>query len=571
MLPQLLQDQRTALPHVVACRVQSEDGWQDLDFATIADRVDRAAHGLQRAGFRPGDRLAVCCSTRIEWFLAELAALTVGGSVVGIDPHAGSDAAAFILGHSDAVALVAENEKSLSLFPADAVQKLKFTVVVEANGASTNPVVPWNELLNAEADGDGFAPLDEDAPATLIYTSGTTGRPKGIEFTHRQITTGCTAIGDAYPELTAGDSTLCWLPMSHLFQRMMNYVALSRGVSTAFVNDPRKIMQAIQEVRPHVFVGVPRFYEKLHEGIAGRIGKLPRPVRKLVQTARRLNRRAKEKRSLPARWMDRLVLARIRQAMGGRIRFMITGSAPASRELLEFFDSVGLPLLEAYGLSENTVPIAANRYCDERHGSVGKPFPENTLRLAGDGEVLVKGAGLFAGYYKEVDGKERFTEDGCLKTGDLGRFDDDGFLYLSGRKSEMIKTSTGRRIAPAGIEAVYAGSPFIEQVVIVGDGRKHLAALVTVSCEALQSKLGADVEPDAVADSPAVREIVSAEFQRLGAALSEHERPTRFAVLPRAFSISKGELTPTLKLRRRAIVENFSDVVDGLFAEDGER
>jgi long-chain acyl-CoA synthetase len=339
-------------------------------------------------------------------------------------------------------------------------------------------------------------------------------------------------------------------------------------------------MQTIREVRPTIFVAVPRFYEKFHEGLQLKLGSGTAFGRRLLDRALAAQTRLLQPptcegrrtwlRRLEAAALDACVLRRIRSALGGRIRYLITGSAPTAPWLLEFFQAAGLPILEAYGVSENTIPIAANRPEELRFGSVGRPLSGNDVRLADDGEVLVRSAGMFRGYLG-AERESRFTADGFYCTGDLGRFDDDGFLYLTGRKAELIKTSTGRRISPVRVETVYRQSPLFEQFVTIGNGRRFLSALIVLNEQAVAGALrksGGSVPHRSIRSSgdSQVAEIVQTELERLGQELPPQERVARFAILPRPLSIEAGELTPTLKLRRAVIEANHQELIDPLYS-----
>ncbi len=444
-------------------------------------------------------------------------------------------------------------------------------------------MLSWSDLLSrpAEPQFSGLGPSADD-PATLIYTAGTTGTPRGMLYTHRQVLVACQSIFEAFPQIRAEDTTLCWLPMAHLFQRMMNLVAVAGGVAIHFVEDPRQVMDCAREVEPSAIVAVPRFYEKLHAGIRARLEEARGWRRRLVEAALAAGaeRAALERQGRCLSWLarlrhrvlDRLVLARIRRVLGRRIKFLITGTAPTPAWLLEFFHGLGWLVLEAYGLSENTVPMAVNRPDAYRFGSVGPPFPMNQIAFADDGEILVKGPGVFSGYLNDPGGSSPFTADGYYKTGDFGRLDEDGFLYLLGRKAEIIKTSTGRRIAPARVEAVYKQSACIEQIVIFGNGHTHLVALAVLNPDAVAAALtrageAIPAREELFATLPAIRALIHHELELHGRSLAAHERVRAFTILPAPLSIAAGELTPTLKLRREQIAQRHAALIEALHAQ----
>jgi long-chain acyl-CoA synthetase len=581
IIPQLLQQAAQARPQAAGCCQRDPGGsWAPTSWLELWQDVRRRARAFRRLGLARGDRLAILAPTCRAWQVAEMAGLLAGGVILGIEPHAPAELVAFVLDHAGASGLVVDGPRSLANVPAAVRARLKFVVQLEAGGTAADGAVSWQEMiLPEEGDGDPEGLPAEGDPAVLLYTAGTTGTPKGILYSHAQILAGCRAIQAAFPQLREGDSTLCWLPMAHMFQRMLNLVAINQAVTTYFVEDPRQIMACIREASPSLFVAVPRFYEKLHEGIRQRLAEQPRWRRWLIDRALaagaargralRAGRKVPPGLRLRHAILDRLVLRKLRAVMGGKNKLLITGSAPTATWLLEFLHSIGLLVLEGYALSENTLPIAANRPDAFRFGSVGKPLPENQVRFAEDGEILVKGPGLFTGYYREERGPQLFTADGYYRTGDYGRLDEDGFLYLLGRKSEIIKTSTGRRISPARIEAVYRQSPYLDQAVVFGDGRKHLVALVTLNPATLADFLRqanlTGLSGEELAQAPAVRDLIRREMDRLGRGLAPHEQVRDFAILPRPLDVARGELTPTLKLRRAQIAAGHAALLESLY------
>lgn len=569
-VPHLLQMRAQSSPDRIGCRYLDDNGsWVSIQWSELWREVQRISRAFRHLGLKPGQRLAIMSRTCLEWQIAEMAALAAGAIVVGIDAHGTPESINHILHSSRAWALVIDETASLEKLSHETQRQLQFVVALggDAVEAEDLEIVMWPQLrdLCQETHNELQLP-SSNAPATLIYTSGTTGQPKEIGYSHRQLMAACTAIAEEFHQLGRGDSAICWLPMSALFQRMMNLVAVARGITTYFVDNPREIMTRIGEIQPSLFVGVPRFYEKLHEGIRRKLEASSNWKRRVFHAALDSGRRQMELASEGGRTppqgirgaiLDRLVLRKIRRVMGDNMRFMITGSAPTPRWMLEFFHGVGLPLLEAYGVSENTVPMAANRPDCYRLGSVGKPFSVNEIDFAEDGEVLVRGPGVFDGYNGDALNADCFTPEGFYKTGDIGRLDGEGFLYLTGRKSEFIKTSTGRRISPVAVENVLNQSLLFEHVVVVGNGRKFLAAVITLAAD---HKVDADVSRQ-----------VKAELARLNHKLATHEQIHQFAILPDSLSIEGGELTSTLKIRRRFIEDKYCDLIERLYSEGAAR
>jgi long-chain acyl-CoA synthetase len=579
--------------------------WKPISLAALLTTSERIAASFSRLGLKPGDRLAIMCRTRVEWLLAELAAMMAGAIVVGIDAHAPGAQAAQILRDSEASALLVDTGAALAKIPSDLGERLSLIVAVERTGAgeaaAVHDLVFWDDLVGelvgvdgAEVDGNfgdargGRIDLRREAgactgqsAATLLYTSGTTGSPKGILYRQEQLAVACRAILDEFPTISdTGGKTICWLPMAALFQRMMNYVALAGGISIYFVEDPRDVVNVAKEVQPTYFVGVPRFFEKMYQGIQQELSTKPRWVRTLVEALLARGTTAAGTRSRRRRIGLRhafrsLVLRRLRGVLGHRLRFMITGSAPTPIWMLEYFHRMGILLLEAYGLSENTVPMAANRPDAFRFGSVGRVFAVNDVRVADDGEILVRGPGLFDGYRGAEAGiDERFTEDGFYRTGDLGRIDGDGYLFITGRKSEIFKTSTGRWVAPAQVEATYKKIPYVEQIVVIGRGQRFPVALVSINEQLLASALrrrgrpmpaGPDCRDSA--STQVFQSRMAADFEAAGTELASHEQVHHFALLPSPLTFEGGELTPSLKLRRDVIERKYRALIDELYTE----
>ncbi len=534
-LPQLLRAQAEAAPARAGFVVKNAArGRQSLTWGLLWGDVQRIARVFQRNGLSRGDRLAILLPPCAQWELAHQAGLLLGLVIVGVEYPAADERLEFVLTDCDVAAILLDRQETWDRIPPRVRQRIRFAVAIHTPSRvdDSAPLMSWSELTQTEpSDEQWITEPTADDPATLIYTSGTTGTPKAIEFSHRQLLVACMSILDAFPELQPGDRTLCWLPMSHLFQRMVNLIAIARGLTIHFTDDPQKIMLHLEEAKPSFFAAVPRFFEKL---------------------ADQLHENPEQRHD----WFSSVKIA-------------VTGSAPMPPRLLEFLHDRGLLVLEAYGLSENAVPIAVNRTGAFRFGSVGKVLATNEVRLTDDGEILVRGPGVFHGYRGTGGPSEGFTDDGFFHTGDCGHFDREGFLYLTGRKSDMIKTSTGCRVAPARLEAIYGRCPLVEQVVIVGNGRKYLSALVTLNVPAVQESIercGRSLPAGTqLSRSPEVKRLVEECLAGLGNGLASHERPVAVALLPRPLSVSEGELTSAHKLRRAQIERNYSEIIDSLY------
>jgi long-chain acyl-CoA synthetase len=563
---QLLEQRFAATPDAVAFQRETGDGhWDPLTWQAFHTRVTRLRRGLYAAGLRKGDRLALIAPVSIEWELLHHAALSMGVVVVGLDAHDLPQRIASMALQAGVVAFATTDARTLALLDEEQWGKVRVLVALPNQKARAElpagkRFIPWAELDALADTSDAMAerPRSEDL-ATIIFTSGTTGAPKGIAYTHAQVCMAVAAIAEAFSFVGHDGRLLCWLPLSNLFQRMVNLAGMRQGAGTYLLGDPRRVMAVVASVSPDIFVGVPRFYEKLYDGIRESIAARSALQRRAINLAWRIGRRVSQhrldKRPVPA-WLavahraaDTIVLSRLRGVMGARLRCMVTGSAPTPRYLLDEFHALGWLLLEAYGMSENVMPMAMNRVDDFRFGTVGRPLPGNQIAVGEGGGIKVKGSGLFSGYLGDA-GPLPVDSEGFYATWDLGEIDSDGYLRLTGRTGDLIKTSAGRRIAPAPIEAQLRRMPGIDDVVLIGNGRKYLVALC--SC------------PEFVPDESALIEFKRSISLYLSD-INEQSRPLGFGLILRKFSIESDEITPNLKIRRNVISSRYQVLIDQLY------
>lgn len=563
-VPALLQARAEATPDAPALWSWAAGNWHSVGWGEYWRRAQHAARGLRALGLKRGDRVGIIAPTCAAWDIAQMAALGAGGVVVGLDAH-DTDARLGQIAAQCGLAGVIAQDAAHAARVRSSLPSLRFAVSL---APSNEPGLTHFDDLAAEPPGSPPQDADFSAPdadALIVFTSGTTGEPKGIAYTHRQVCGAVAAILDAFPDIEAGSRLACWLPLSNLFQRMINLCAIGRGAQTFYVEDPRQIMEHVRVISPHLFIGVPRFYEKLHAGIREAIDAGPAWRRALARWAMRAGaRRARAQRagqlstfigSVELALAERVVLRRIRGALGTNLRYLVSGSAPMPAWLLEELETLGFVLLEAYGLSECIVPVAANRPDRRRAGTVGQPLASNEVRLAADGELMLRGPGVFRGYLGEASSPpERFDAEGFLATGDFASIDAEGFITLLGRKSELIKTSTGRRIAPAPIESRLRAIPYVEHALVVGNGRPFILAVLAVAEDQLRVRLGDTTVPDPAAVAAAVRADVAAALSDF----PEPQRPAGVLLTTRALTIADGHLTPNLKLRRAAIEAAFA-------------
>ena len=563
---QLLDQRVAATPDAVAFQREIGDGrWEPATWQAFYARVIRLRRGLYAAGLRQGDRLALLAPVSIEWELLHHAALSIGVVVVGLDAHDLPQRIANMAQQAGVVAFATADMRVLASL--DEAQWSQVRVLLALHDSKTAAELPTDKrsLTWAELDAlaDTSAAIPErpgpDDVATIIFTSGTTGAPKGIAYTHAQVCMAVAAVADAFSFVGHDGRLLCWLPLSNLFQRMVNLAGLRQGAATYLLGDPRRVMSAVAAVSPDIFVGVPRFYEKLYDGIRASIAARPALQRRAIALAWHIGRRVSQyrldKRPVPA-WLalahraaDCVVLSRLRGVMGSRLHCMVTGSAPTPRYLLDEFHALGWLLLEAYGMSENVMPMAMNRIDDFRFGTVGRPLPGNQVVVGEGGDIKVKGLGLFGGYLGE-SGPLPVDADGFYATWDLGETDADGYLRLTGRSADLIKTSVGRRIAPAPIEAHLRRLPMIDDAVLFGNGEKYVVALC--SC-----------------DNFVPNEISLAETKKLLShhlsEVSDQDKPRGIGLILRKFSIESDEITPNLKIRRAVIISRYEALIDRIY------
>jgi long-chain acyl-CoA synthetase len=555
--PELWRDAVGNAPDQPAYLEEQEDGWRPVPWDEAAERVEALAHGLLARGVRHGDRVAVLSRTRLEWILLDWAVMSIGAVVVGLYPTSSAKECEYILGHCEAVLAFTEDDEQ--------TRKL---VSIRGGLPQLREIIPFDWLEKLESDGRLAkhlqpGPVEETDLATLIYTSGTTGPPKGCMLTHRNLGAAamCVVAGMNQP----GDICLLFLPMAHSYARLAHQAASFRGTTVALVADVARVPEALATVRPTILPAVPRVYEKIHANALGEIERAGGLRTRIGQWAlgvgARTSRAGREGVSVSGalaqkqKLADRLVFTKVRERLGGRLRVGISGAAPLSTDVMEFFHALGVPVIEGYGLTETASSATVNEPGDFRIGTVGRPVEDTEIRLADDGEILLRSPSVFAGYYKEPKATAAaLTDDGWFRTGDVGEIDDEGFLRITDRKKDLIITAGGKNIAPQNLENALKSSRFVSQALVVGDRRPYVTALVTLD----EAELGSsDRDPQAL-----VQELVD----DVNRDRTRVEQIKRFVILPRDFSQEEGEVTPTLKLRRRVIHEHFADEIEKLYA-----
>jgi long-chain acyl-CoA synthetase len=583
-IPRRLLRQAVDKPSTVAYMAKVGDRWQPTTWRGYADQVRTAARALIALGFPRGGKVAILGFNRPEWVILDHAAMMAGGAAAGIYTTCVAEEVQYIVHHSEALVVLVENADQLEKIKARRAQMpmLRWIVMMRGTTATGSDVLTWDDFLSRaesvpDADLDRRIDAIEQADlATLIYTSGTTGPPKGVMLSHANLAWTAQTMIDV-GGARDGDVSVSYLPLSHIAEQMCTiHLPATAGSTVYFAESLDKIADAIKEARPTVFFGVPRIWEKFHAGLAAKLSELTGTKKALLEWARKVCKQvnAHKDRGEPVpRVIDaqyklaiRLVITKLKTALGfDRARSLLSGAAPIAPDVLEFFASLDMPIREVYGQSEDCGPTSLNLEGRTRLGSVGPPLPGLECKIADDGEILVRGPNVFLGYYKEPEATAETLRDGWLCSGDLGAFDPDGFLSITGRKKEIIITSGGKNIAPKNIEAALKQSPLIGEAVIIGDRRKYLTALVTLD-EAAARKLAPDAEH--LDEAPAIRSAIQVRVDEVNHSLARVEQIKRFAILARPFGIDSGELTPTMKLKRKVITQKYAREIEAMYVDD---
>jgi long-chain acyl-CoA synthetase len=584
-------DRVQATPDADAYSFPVGAGWQTITWKATSARVVRLAAGLVALGVEPEQRVAIAASTRLEWVLADLAVMSAGAATTTVYPSTIAGDVAYIVGDSDSHVVFAEDDVQIAKLRDNRADLPALSRVVTFDGT---PDGEWviglddlerlgEDLLKHQPDAvtGRVAGIRSDHLATLIYTSGTTGRPKGVRLPHSAWTYEAAAV-QALGILTVEDVQYLWLPLAHVFGKVLLTVQLAVGFPTAVDGRVEKIVDNLAVVRPTFMAAAPRIFEKVHariETMTAADGGLKKKIFDLaftvgVDVARRRRTGRPVPRYLAAQnaVMDRLVFARIRDRFGGRIRFFVSGAAALNRGLAEWFDAAGLLVLEGYGLTETSAGTCLNRPDNVKFGTVGQPFAGSQVMTAADGELLIKGPGVMSGYHSVDPESAKALEDGWFHTGDIGEIDDEGFVSITDRKKDLFKTSSGKYVAPQLIEGQFkAICPHVSQIVLIGNERHFVSALVTLDEESIRgwaAQRGVDGGSGyaEIVTSEAAVAMVQTYIDELNATLNRWETIKRFRVLDRDLSVEDGELTPSLKVKRKIVEEHFQGEIDALYS-----
>jgi long-chain acyl-CoA synthetase len=577
-----------------AMRCRIGDQWREISYAQLEESVQTVARGLVARGVQPGDRVGIMSWNRETWSIADLGILRAGAIVVPVYPTSTPSQVAHILRDAEVAMLFVGGLQELATVREawGEYTELESVIVFDDDVAAGAPDVQGfvNWMAAAEqAGGDDEIQRRQDAIlpndlATIIYTSGTTGEPKGVMLSHANIFHQFRGVNDRF-EVGPGDRSLSFLPLSHTFERTWTYYVFHQGATNSYLQDPKQVMGAMAEVRPTVMTGVPRLYEKIHAALLDKLERGPSYRRRMFGWARGVGLEY-HTRKLTGRWTspwlrlqqlvaDALVLRKLRDVVGGPKKFFAAGGAALAKDIEETFLAAGVLVCQGYGLTETAPMLTCNCHGAFKLGTVGRPVCEVEMRVSDEGELQARGPNLMLGYWrKPEDTAATFTADGWLRTGDVGEIDDDGYVRVTDRIKELIVTSSGKNIAPAAIEMLVGRDHYIEQIAVVGDGQKFLGALVIPSFEALESWAGEQrirfADRAELLAHHRVVEFIRDRIHRQTSTLAGFERIKRFHLLDRGFSLTRGEITPTLKLKRKVIAEHYRDIIERLFHTGAE-
>ncbi len=591
-LPSRLLNAVDSLSNPRAQMFRAADGWQSISSEEFLRRVAGLSTAFVELGVKPGDRVGLFAANRPEWHTADFAITGAGGVTVPIYFNESPDRITYILKHCGAKFVFAAGAAQMQKLQALRAQlpELEQVVIADCGPDLPGDCLRYETLISAATGADVASyrlRASQVLPgqlASIIYTSGTTGEPKGVMLTH---TNFCSNVTDSCANVkfdSKDDVAVSFLPLAHVYGRMLDYVHLFHGITIAYVEAVEHVAQALLEIRPTLLAAVPRVFEKIYTRVIEQGSKQTGYKRKIFDWAMQVASRSALWRSgeqnttsqVKLAWglADKLVYSKIREGTGGKLRLVFSGGAPLAKELAEFFWAIGVPIYQGYGLTE-TSPVLTSNYPNNRMGSSGIPIPNVELRIAEDGEILAKGPCIMQGYYKSAEAtREVLSTDGWFSTGDIGYLDKDNYLFITDRKKDLIKTAAGKFVAPQPIENALKTSRFILNAVVVGDKRKFISALIvpnptTVAAKAAEQGIKFSSNKE-MAEHPFVRQLIESEVKRLTANLAQYETIKRFALLPEDFTFDNGGLTFTLKLRRRVVEQQFADVIDRLYADVSE-
>jgi long-chain acyl-CoA synthetase len=559
--------------------------WVTKTYAEVGDIVRDLSLGLIDLGIEKGDKVSILANTRPEWTYFDFAALSAGATVVPIYQTNSPEECQYVLENSDAKAVIVEDDEQLEKILAVRDRCPKLEHIIRMTGSSQG-TISMEELAERGRKHEAseweqrYGSVTTDDICTFIYTSGTTGPPKGCVISHGNYRSMLDMIHKV-SVMRDDELTYLYLPLAHSFALLIQLGSFDLGATLAYwERDPLKIVPNLIEIKPTYFPSVPRIYEKIYTAATSQVEKDGGLKKIIFDWAVRVGKKVRERERAGKRigWLlrrehdfaDKQVLSKIRALFGGRVHLAVSGAAPINPEILRFFDAAGVTVVEGWGMTETSTAATIATPEDFKIGTIGKPFPDCEIRIADDGEILVKGPNVFQGYYKNEEATKEAIVDGWLHTGDLGEMDSEGYLKITGRKKDIIITAGGKNITPANLEAEIKQSQWVSQCVVVGDRRPYLVALVTLDPEEvakLAEEKGWPADPAQIAEQPEMRELIQQHIDSINQNFARVEQIKKFAILPEDLSQEGGELTPTMKVKRAAVTEKHADTIEQLYAE----
>jgi long-chain acyl-CoA synthetase len=589
-IPHIVFGNGRANPSAPAYFVRGAARWEPTSWADYAAEVRRAGAALTALGVEPGQAVGILGANRPEWVILDVGAMAAGAIPAGIYTTSSPAECAYILNHCEAPVLLVENEAQWAKIASvrDELPHLRHVITMRGTAVDDPMVLGWDDFLARGDKTPAERALDQrlddlrpDTVSTYIYTSGTTGRPKAVMLTQDNMAWTARQACEL-ASCTHGDRVVSYLPLSHVAEQMFTiHISAVAGYPVYYAESLDKLNANLVEVRPTIFFGVPRVWEKFHAGVVEKLAENTGLKAKLIEAATALGRRVVPRRygqalgvSIPDGFryvaFEKLVYSKVQDGLGlDAARMCVSGAAPVSQEVLEFFAGFGLPIYEVYGQSEDCGPTTFNHPGRMRFGTVGPAFPGVEVKIADDGEIIVRGRNVFAGYAKDPEATAEALADGWLHTGDLGEFDADGFLSITGRKKDIIITAGGKNVAPKLLEGGIRNHPLVSEAVVIGDRRKFLTALVSLDPEAVakfrQERGLTDLAPPD--QSPEIRAEVQHAVDAVNTEMARVEQVKKFTILPRELSIAEGELTPTLKVKRNVVTDHFATEIEAMYAD----
>jgi long-chain acyl-CoA synthetase len=575
----------------IAMRRKRNGAWQAISYADLGEQIRQVSCALIALGIQPGDMVGIFSQNCPEWAIADFGILGAGAVSVPIYATNTADQAEYIVNDADLKAIFVGDDTQLEKVQSFAARctDLETIVTFDGNAERSSDDVLTFEALKARGAGSDYSEegarrirqTDPESLATIIYTSGTTGEPKGVMLTHDNFFHQIEAV-DANFDVGPADRSLCFLPLSHVYERSWSFFVFSCGAQNNYIENPRDVLQYFGEVRPTAMVSVPRLYEKIYAAVMDKLEKASPGKKRLFEWALDVGRRQAAARQagrppglglrLTHHLADRLVLAKLREIVGGDKNFFSAGGAPLSKNIEEFFLSAGLLVCQGYGLTETSPIVTYNTPHDFKFGTVGKPAPGCEVKIGANDEILVKGRNVMKGYYKKPEATTEALKDGWFHTGDIGLIDDEGFVVITDRIKDLIITSGGKNIAPQRIETAVGRDHYIEQITTIGDRRKYVSALIVPAFEALESRArekGWSFKThDELVQHPDVIAFYRQRIDHQSTELAQFETIKAFTLLPQAFTQENGEITPTQKIKRKVVAEHYRQKIDAMYPNE---